>query len=83
MMELDIEYYHRYGKHHLSVQKLHDANIVDLICDFIPDGDFTEPPLAMPDEYKVADTVESYRNYYRNTKQHLHNWTNRGIPAWL
>jgi hypothetical protein len=50
---------------------------------YIPVGEFTEPSLAMPDEFKVADRVESYRNYYRTAKQHLHNWTNRGTPAWL
>lgn len=83
MIELDTEYYHRYGKHHLSMLKLIDTNIIELMCEYIPDGDFTEPPLSMPDEFKVADTVESYRNYYRNAKQHLHTWTNRGTPAWL
>lgn len=83
MIELDREYYHRYGKHHLSVEKLQDADILGLMFTYIPVGEFTEPSLAMPDEYKVADRVESYRNYYRNAKQHLHNWTNRGRPAWL
>ncbi len=83
MIELDREYYHRYGKHHLSVEKLQDTDILGLMFTYIPVGEFTELPLAMPDEFKVADRVESYRNYYRNAKQHLHNWTNRGTPAWL
>jgi hypothetical protein len=36
------------------------ANIPDL-----PDLGFTNPALAMPDECKCDDFVESYRRYYR------------------
>jgi hypothetical protein len=67
----------------LSVEKLQDADILGLMFTYIPVGEFTELPLAMPDEFKVTDKVESYRNYYRNAKQHLHTWTNRGTPIWL
>lgn len=48
-----------------------------------PETGFTEFALAMPDEYKVEDAIESYRNYYAVGKQHLHNWTKREMPEWL
>lgn len=34
------------------------------------DQPFTEPPCAMPDEYKTGNTVESYRIYYQCEKLH-------------
>ena len=42
----------------------------------------TEPPKAMPDEYKVKDVVESYRNYYRGAKSGFAVWKNRQVPEW-
>ncbi len=38
--------------------------------------------LCMPDQYKVEDPVESYRNYYRAEKAYIAKWTNRIIPSW-
>jgi hypothetical protein len=49
----------------------------------IPDIDFTTPPKAMPDEYKVIDVVESYRNYYMGSKKNFAVWKNRNIPEWF
>lgn len=50
----------------------------------IPRMGFSEPLLAMPDEYKVeGDAQASYRNYYRGAKSHLFVWKNRDIPCWL
>lgn len=83
MSELNKEYYFRYGKHHLSYLKLEEAKIFNMILQYIPSGNFTTPALAMPDEYKTNDPVESYRTYYREAKQHLHKWTKREQPKWL
>lgn len=47
----------------------------------IPDVGFTTPPLAMPDEYKIGDFVESYREYYLKGKADLHKWR-RNKPYW-
>lgn len=45
---------------------------------------FTEPTPAMPDQYKVeGDVVQSYRNYYLGSKNHLFAWKNRPIPNWI
>lgn len=60
------EYTHRYGKVHAS------REIIEWCCDHIPDlPDIGPTPvkLAMPDEYKTNDPVESYRNYYYYDKR--------------
>lgn len=50
----------------------------------IPVGYLTPVTPAMPDGYKVPhDSVASYRNYYRQAKQHLHKWTKREAPEWM
>jgi hypothetical protein len=38
--------------------------------------------LAMPDEYKRATPVQSYREYYKEGKKHLHSWK-RNHPPWI
>lgn len=43
----------------------------------------TKPALAIADDCKMDDPVESYRQYYRKHKVHLHSWTVRGAPDWL
>lgn len=40
------------------------------------------PALAMPEQYKTSDPVQSYRDYYINEKSHLAKWTNRPVPYW-
>ncbi len=65
------EYKKRYGKEHLSYTK----------CDphlrFLPGGlpftGFTQPPQAMPDEYKDECSLQAYWNYYINDKKHIAN----------
>ena len=48
----------------------------------IPDKDFTQPPKAMPDEYKKADPIEGYREYYKKEKKHIAKWSKRSAPYW-
>lgn len=43
----------------------------------------TKFALAMPDKFKVDRPIESYRNYYREDKKHLHSWKKREKPQWL
>ena len=79
-MELCKEYTSRYGKKHKSEE-------VIMWCidnkPNIPDLGFTEPPKAMPDEYKVPDVVQSYRNYYIAEKIKFAKWKNGHVPSWL
>lgn len=80
-MELSKEYTHRYGKVHKS-----QAVIEWCITNFpnIPElGDLTPFALAMPDECKVDDVVQSYRRYYIMEKKDICVWKNREIPNWF
>jgi len=80
-LELCKEYTYRYGKRHKS------QDIIEWCLDNKPniqDVDFTSPPMAMGDEYKIGNNViESYRNYYREAKKSFVNWKNREIPDWF
>jgi hypothetical protein len=79
-LELCKEYTHRYGKRHKSQQVIEwcVTNKVK-ICD----KGVTDPPKAMPEEYKVSDVIQSYRNYYCGAKARFANWKNREIPVWF
>ena len=44
---------------------------------------WTQPPQAMPDEYKNSNSIIAYRKYYKMGKKHLLDYTNRNIPFWL
>jgi hypothetical protein len=48
------------------------------------ESDFTMPPQAMPDEYKMENPVEAYRRYYNEYKRNTiqMKWTRRNPPEW-
>ena len=78
--ELCKEYTYRYGKIH-ACEKIIDwciANKPDL-----PKEPMTTPALAMPDDCKVGDPINSYRMYYSVHKKHLLKWTKREAPDWV
>jgi hypothetical protein len=79
-LELCKEYTYRYEKRHKS-QDVIEWCITNKSQ--ISDKGFTKPALAMPDEYKVSDAVESYRNYYKGEKHQIFAWKKRDIPLWL
>jgi len=75
------EYTFRYEKRHKTEQVIEWCrhNTPD-----IPNDGFTQPPMAMPDQYKVSgDSVQSYRNYYMGEKRDFCNWKGRQAPAWF
>ena len=75
------EYTYRYGKRHACEAVLREVSApLPNLLRIAPRSAFA---LAMPEEYKQADAVESYRAYYRGEKQHLHSWKNRQPPVWL
>lgn len=80
-LELCAEYYYRYGKIH----KCHQYLIGELYFPPTdqPDGEWSEPPACMPDEYKTDDIVQSYKNYYRGAKSQFAKWTNRDTPDFM
>lgn len=75
------EYTHRYGKTHATETKCKLP--LGKLPDNIPTGPFTDPPLTMPDEYKVDDAVVSYQNLYVGSKSRFAKWTNRKPPEWF
>ena len=79
-LKLCEEYNYRYGKTHKTYNIL-------LWCGEnhpnIPNVKFSDPPLAMPDEYKVTCHVHSYRNYYMGDKRDFCNWKYRDVPSWF
>ena len=77
---LGIEYTKRYKKHHLTIEKLADALCLE--PDNIKIGELTPFALAMPDECKTNDPVESYRNYYKTHKADIAVWNHSEIPFW-
>lgn len=80
-MELCKEYSYRYGKRHKS-QDIIEWCIVNK-PNIRNNGDITPFALAMPDECKIGDTVESYRTYYIKEKYKIATWKNREIPYWF
>ena len=78
---LTKEYTERYNKHHKSSLVIDwcFANMENLKFDNI---ESTPHALAMPDEYKVSDPIQSYRNYYKFGKSHLHSWI-QNKPYWI
>lgn len=78
--ELLQEYTYRYGKIHATDRLVYFLRIPPKN---IPDGHLTQPTPAMPDEYKVPDSIQSYRNYYVGAKKSFAKWKNRPIPEWF
>jgi hypothetical protein len=76
------EYHNRYKRIH----KCESSGIVEAL-ERLPSnikiGPVTPVLTAMPDHFKVSDSIESYRNYYRGGKQHLFSWKNREVPYWV
>ena len=80
-LELSKEYTYRYGKRHKS-QDVIEWCLINKPN--IQDVDFTSPPLAMGDEFKINnDVIESYRNYYKESKSKIVSWKNREKPEWF
>jgi len=74
------EYTFRYGRRHIT------EDVIDQCLSHIPsipDDEFSDPPLAMPEYCKMSDAVESYRKYYINEKAYFCEWKKRNIPEWF
>ena len=76
---LNEEYRYRYEK---SVDHKAYETIMTLPLPNIKSIGITPFRLAMPDDVKVEDPIESYRNYYNKYKQHIATWKNREVPVW-
>jgi hypothetical protein len=81
--ELNTEFMYRYDKivPHESYRKLKWALFSP--PENMPEGVFTEPLQAMPDDVKNDSSITAYRDYYIKYKQHLASWKKRGMPTWM
>jgi hypothetical protein len=78
------EYTFRYGKIHKT--QLHLEWLMQNPPGSLTDVGITEIRLAMPDEYKQPNPVESYRSYYRENKLKIRGivkYTKREWPTFL
>lgn len=46
-------------------------------------GHLSKIPLAMPDEFKVEDEIQSYKNYYVGAKAKMAKWSFTETPNWF
>lgn len=89
MYLLEQERKHRFNNNvtHKSVLLLQQIGISQLSKQYFPavlqTESLTFPALAMPEQYRTNNPVESYRRYYTYEKKHLHKWTNREVPFWI
>ena len=79
---LGDEYTYRYGKKHASM-RIYDLLTTKYTRWHEWDGLFTKPPQCMPDQYKNADYITAYRNYYKAEKKPFAKYTNRNIPEFM
>jgi hypothetical protein len=77
--DLMKEYTFRYGKHHVAERLI---PFLDNLPKNIKFGELTPIPQCMPEQYKVPDSIQAYKNYYIGDKQRFAVWTNRPIPEW-
>ena len=77
-LEICREFELRYGKLH-ATQK-----VLEWCKDNkpnIPDNGFVAPPKCMPEEFRVEDTIESYKNFYINDKVKVKQLDWKKIPS--
>ncbi len=74
------EYTFRYNKIHKSKTVIDWAR---LCVPNLPKIPRTKWALAIPEECRTADAVESYRKYYVAHKSDLFKWTGRERPSWI
>ena len=79
--ELMDEYTYRYGKIHSCERLMKHLSRPPKNIDM--EQSFSAPWRAMPDEFKVDDTMQSYRNYYNGAKTHMFSWKKRPTPDWI
>lgn len=78
---LSEEYQWRYGNFHKC------DNLLDGILDTPPvglsDQYLMNRPQCMPEVYKSANVVTSYRKYYKHDKKSILKWSRRPVPEFM
>lgn len=79
VIALNNEYKYRYNK-----RKDHKSYALCMtLSPNAPHASMTDFVSIMPEIYKLGNIVESYRNYYKEAKKHLHTWTKRPKPFFI
>lgn len=80
-LEMLDEYTFRYGKVHAAARM---KPWFEKLPNNIPHvGWLSDPTPAMPDQYKVGNVIQSYRNYYIGDKKSFAVWKKRDAPSWF
>lgn len=74
------EYTYRYNKIHKGTFLIEYFKKVAYTFD---DIGLTPFPVCMPDDCKLDNVVNSYRNFYRIYKRSFCTWKNRPVPYWF
>ncbi len=79
-LALSAEYTYRYGRVHACethLERLRTAprGLVGVGC--------SPPPQCVPEQFKQADTVQAYREYYLAEKVKQSRWTYREVPHFI
>jgi len=76
------EYTRRYGKQHKCQQII--QTMIDRFYELqFSETDGTPFPLCMPEEYRCADAIRSYRAYYIHEKSYFAKWKYSRKPSWF
>ena len=79
--QLCFEYTYRYGKVHLTYQKL--SKILTKVPENIDNKPFYQPTQAMPEDVKSDCSLEAYHKYYAIYKKDFAKWTDRKVPTFM
>ena len=83
LLALGREYTYRYGRTHLTIDKLKDI-LEDAPENITQRKVMTKMPSCMDKQYIVSlDPITNYRNYYNYGKTDLLRWSNRPPPQWI
>lgn len=82
-LEICDQFTKRYGKLHKT------QSVLEWLKQNKPqisDNGFTPPPQCMPEEFKMEDTIEAYKNFYINDKIKIKKLTYNKLnnkPEWI
>ena len=83
LLALGREYTYRYGRTHLTIDKLKDI-LKDEPQNIKQSNIMSKMPSCMDKQYIVSlDPITNYRNYYNYGKTDLLRWSNRPPPQWI
>jgi hypothetical protein len=83
LLALGREYTYRYGRTHLTIDKLKDI-LKDAPANIEQSKVMTKMPSCMDKQYIISlDPIINYRNYYNYGKTDLLRWSNRPPPKWI